>query len=422
MKLLVCLLFLALLPALCSAGYYWNADTNSLVWEDDVPDVNIPVVDLNTGPIMLKIQFEHTIIGTGDLNAKGWFFDSSKDYAFNIEAPSLENFYVLDFKTNDVYVYEGIAPIGWQTILSLTNNSANFRVNNLLGDCDGDLFILAKKETSLNITHLEVGEWNTLVSVGLTDFFLMFDADNFGICTFSLELDEIEIGVSVSFNEMPSYWAFVETKGFACEDNPEHRCLKIPGTGEDWDIDACLDPENEKNKIVGDVPGIELCIQGSLGYNVWYRETLERKLKVEQEARVLAESKSDPELATKIGELQADIAVIITGLASAAVSADEDSLQYLLAAIVFMTVLGGAFVFSKVSLPMQSITHIGNNIKNKLEEVRKNEDVRKEEGRSEVKGGREGERGKVGESTRSGTRIVTEERLSWAERRRRRRS
>jgi len=400
--------FLALLPCLVSAGYYWDSDTNTLIWDGNVSDTNVldvNVGDLNTGPIMLKLTFEHTVIGdVPDSNNVSLVFTQAGDYAFEIEIADLTSFYALDFVEKEVQTYiSDVLPEGWNPMLTLKNTSKTFRVNNLIGDCDPDLFLLIKSDGVLRIEHLEVGEWITLSTVQESKYFLLVDADDFGTGSFSLDFEDFEISASINFLEMPSKWSWVEEKGFSCDDAPEDRCLIIPSTGESWNVDKCLDSSSELNVVLGDNPGIDICIQGSAAHQSWYKETLERKLKLEQEARVLAESKSDPELASKIGLLQGDISAMKSEQTTANLLADEGLNELLLALCVCAGVVLVAFVVSRKALPMQPITHFGNNLKEKILEV--SENVRKKEGKGKgegSEGGEENEGGRVVGSTGNG--------------------
>ena len=67
------------------------------------------VVDLNTGPIMLKISFEHNVIGeVTDFNELGLVFTGGADYAFDFDLPSLTSFYFLDFSENSCSNHEAL--------------------------------------------------------------------------------------------------------------------------------------------------------------------------------------------------------------------------------------------------------------------------------------------------------------------------
>ena len=371
MKRFVLLFVFLLLP------FGFSQDTNS---DANAVDVN-QVVDLNTGPILLKITFEHTVIGSpADLNAKGWVFSEAKDFAFEADFVSLDRFYVLDFEENEMFVYEpGIVPEGWTPMLSMTNDSGTFRVNNLLGECDGSLFLLFKNEDDSDFSHLEVWEWVTIVADEPTNYYLMFDADQKGICTFSLDLDEVEIGVSVNFREIPSIFEWVEIEGVSCEDNPEHTCIVYPG-GESWDFTACLDKDSAVNKEAGVAPDAELCVKGRDAHAAWLLSKV-----IEQKATALADAAKfkdtgDPETAKAVRDNTIALDSLVESIASGGVSTDQ-ALDEVLAAIAVVAFgILGIFVYSRYSLPFRPIT-FGKKVQEKFEEAKKNVQEKGEEGR-----------------------------------------
>ena len=438
MRKLVLLLFvLALLPCV-SAGFFWDSDTNSLVWEDDVPDENssdenvsdtivpdVNVVDLNTGPIRLKLSFEHQIIGdVQDSNSVGLIFSENADYAFEISIPDFTTFYMLDWEFNELRTYIlDVVPQGWKPMLSLKNSSKIFRINNLLGDCDPDLFLLIANEDGARVEHLEVGEWITLSTVLETDYFLMVDVDELGVGSFSLDFEDFEISASLNFLAMPSKWEYFEGKAFVCEDSPDDRCLIIPGTGESWNIDKCLDSGSVLNSVLEDNPGIDICIQGAAAHNQWYRTTLEAKYAAEKAAKAVAVETGDVETADAVKANTAALKALDVSFNADKVLAEEGLNEVLFAVVVLACVVLGAFVFSRRALPMQPITHFGGKVKEKVLEVSKN--VWKKEGKGEGKEGvegsgeieRGGDIGPRGDRAKGGERV-----LSWSERRRRRRN
>jgi len=350
------LLLLLLLPVAAVATDA-NSDANAL--DFNASDFNFARV----GPIQLVVDFNHQVVGgTGDNNVNDWFFEKSEDFAFTVDFPELDKFYVLDFLDKKTYLYAGVVPVGWSPVIE-ANQPFSFKINNLFGDADPDLFFLIDDGVSLSIVHLDAGDDIVVVPQRQSRYFLLIDADDLGQASFSLDLGEIEVGVSVLFSTLPSQWAWVEEHGVSCEEEPSHTCIKYP-SGEVWDFSACMDKDSSLNADVGQSPGVETCIQGGAAHNSWLIETLAREKKRTEEELAKAVETGDPELALQVAALTRQIGEMSSGLVGLQAGSEESANELLLAGIAILAGIGVIFVYSKVSRPgFRAVTFLNEKIK-----------------------------------------------------------
>jgi hypothetical protein len=379
-----------------------NSDANAV--DANVSDANL-VVDENVfaGPITLMISFEHQVIGGKDFNASGWLFTKDEDFSFEVDVPSLDKFYFLDFVEKEAYVYEGSVQSGWHPMLS-TETDFSFTVRNLLGSAQPSVFLLWFNDVETAFEHLEPGEVTTVVVSRPTHYYLLVDADKYGLANFGLDVGPFELGVSVNFRVMPEAWEWVEKHGVACEDNPSHICILFPD-GSTWDYSACIDKDSELNREVGEAPSSEICIGGKGKHNEWFVARLVELKNAEAARADTAEDKSPEEVVGRLGQLEKKVDTLGTSLSAS--DEDESSRNAIVwfAIGVVGCVFAGALLYNRQDMPNRVFS-----LRKRLEEVVEN--VRQKERKEEGEGSG-GASAAEGDRARGAERVAAEIREWW---------